>query len=256
VRVATWNVNSLMARMPRVEEWLEYARPDILCMQETKVPDAAFPAMSFAALGYESASHGDGRWNGVAIVSRVGLEDVHRGFQDGGDEQGTRLMAAMCGGVRVHSLYAPNGRSVGSEHYLAKLEWFKALRHEIEESCKPSDDIAVCGDFNVAPDDRDVWDPTACNGGTHVTVPEREAIKGLEGWGLVDSFRLHYQQPQLFTWWDYRAGNFHKHLGMRIDLVLLSSSLAERSTYALIDRNARKGRQPSDHAPLFVDISS
>ena len=254
MRIATWNVNSLAARLPRVEEWIAYARPDVLCMQETKVADSAFPAMAFSALGYESASHGDGRWNGVALVSRVGIEDVRHGFASGAEEQGCRMVAATCGGVKVHSVYVPNGRSVDSEHYVAKLEWLKELRSHLARTCEPSDEVAVCGDFNIAPDDRDVWDPAAVEGSTHVTRPEREALESLEDWGLVDVFRLHYPQPQLFTWWDYRAGNFHKHIGMRIDLVLLSRPLADRSTYALVDRNARKGKLPSDHAPLFVDI--
>jgi len=240
--------------LARVEEWIEYARPDILCMQETKVPDAAFPTMAFSALGYETASHGDGGRNGVAIASRVGIEGPSRGFESGADEQGCRLVAATCGGVRVYSIYVPNGRSVGSEFYEAKLVWLEELRSQLESTCKPSDAVSLCGDFNVAPEDRDVWDPAATSGSTHVTVPEREALGELEKWGLVDAFRIHYQQPELFTWWDYRAGNFHKHLGMRIDLVLLSEPLAERSRYALIDRNARKGKQPSDHAPMFVDL--
>ena len=256
MRIATWNVNSLTARLERVQEWIEYACPDILCMQETKVADSTFPSMALSQLGYESASHADGRWNGVAVASRVGLEDVEVGFAGEADEQGCRLVAATCGGVRVHSVYVPNGRSVGSEHYMAKLEWLKELLAQLARSCGPSDDVAVCGDFNVAPDDRDVWDPAAFKGSTHVSPPEREALANLEDWGLVDAFRLHYREPNLFTWWDYRAGNFHKHIGMRIDLVLLSRPLADRSTYALIDRNARKGKQPSDHAPLFVDVAA
>jgi exodeoxyribonuclease-3 len=254
MRIATWNVNSLNARMARVEEWIEYAQPDVLCMQETKLADAAFPTMSFSSLGYESASHGDGRWNGVAVVSRVGLDDVVRGFDGTGDEQGARLLAATCGGVRVHSVYVPNGREVGSEHYEAKLTWYGELLGYLEKTSKPTDLVAVCGDFNVAPDDRDVWDPAAFVGSTHVTVPERECLRALEDWGLVDSFRLCRPEGQLFSWWDYRAGNFHKHMGLRIDLVLLSRPLADRVSYALIDRNARKGKQPSDHAPVLVDI--
>jgi exodeoxyribonuclease-3 len=254
MRIATWNVNSLIARMPRVEEWIEYARPDVLCMQETKVADAAFPAMTFSALGYESASHGEGRWNGVAIVSRVGLEDVVPGFAQGADEQGARVVAATCGGVRYHSIYAPNGRAVASEHYEAKLAWLHELRTHLEQTSEPTGAVAVCGDFNVAPDDRDVWDPAALQGSTHVTEPERQALRDLEEWGLVDVFRLRYDQDKLFTWWDYRAGNFHKHLGMRIDLVLLSQSLADKVSYALVDRNARKGKLPSDHAPVIVDV--
>jgi exodeoxyribonuclease-3 len=255
MRIATWNVNSLKARQPRVEEWLEYARPDVLCMQETKLADTAFPAMAFSALGYDSAPYGDGRWNGVAIVSRVGLDDVHRGFGDATDEQGCRLVAATCGGVRVHSIYAPNGRSVGSEHYVAKLEWLAHLHDLLARTNDPDDDVAVCGDFNVAPEDRDVWDPAQVANATHVTEPERQAVRALESWGLVDAFRLVYQADGLYTWWDYRAGNFHKHLGMRIDLALLSRPLAARCTYALIDRNARKGKLPSDHAPMFVDLA-
>ena len=254
MRIATWNVNSLLARMARVEEWLEYARPDVLCMQETKVADAAFPTMAFSALGYESASHGDGRWNGVAVLSRVGLDDVAAGFGGPADDQGARLVAATCGGIRVHSVYVPNGRSVGSEHYEAKLAWLAELREHLAAECKPSDPVAVCGDFNVAPEDRDVWDPAAMEGSTHVTEPERRALRELEEWGLVDAFRAWRPEEGLFTWWDYRAGNFHKHMGLRIDLVLLSRPLADGVGFALVDRNARKGKQPSDHAPVFVDL--
>jgi exodeoxyribonuclease-3 len=255
MRIATWNVNSLNARLPRVEEWIDYARPDVLCMQETKVADTAFPALALSALGYESALHGDGRWNGVAIVSRVGLDDIQRGFGTDADEQGCRLVAATCGGVRVHSVYVPNGRVVGGEHYEAKLAWIGELRSYLDRNNSPSDPVAVCGDFNVAPDDRDIYDRAALEGSTHITEPERQALKDLESWGLVDSFRLIYDQDGLFSWWDYRAGNFHKHLGMRIDLLLLTEPLAKRCTYALVDRNARKGKQPSDHAPVFVDLA-
>jgi len=254
VRIATWNVNSLNARLPRVEEWLDYARPDVLCMQETKLADAAFPTMAFSALGYESASHGDGRWNGVAIASRVGLDDVTRGLGGPGDDQGARLVAAACGGVRVHSVYVPNGREVASEHYEAKLAWYAELLAYLERTYKPTDNVAVCGDFNVAPEDRDVWDPAAMVGSTHVTAPERASLRALEDWGLVDSFRLVRSEDQLFTWWDYRAGNFHKHMGLRIDLVMLTRPLADRVSFALVDRNARKGKQPSDHAPVLIDI--
>jgi exodeoxyribonuclease-3 len=254
VRIATWNVNSLPARLARVEEWIEYARPDILCMQETKVADAAFPAMAFSALGYDTAVHGDGRWNGVAIASRVGLTRVQSGFDTGADEQGCRLVAATCGGIRVHSLYVPNGRAVDSEFYVAKLAWLEELRHYLERNAKPDDPVVVAGDFNVAPDDRDVWDPADVRGATHVTEPERAALRALEDWGLVDAFRTQYDQGGLYSWWDYRAGNFHKHKGMRIDLLMLSRPLATRTRYALIDRNARKGKQPSDHAPVFVDV--
>jgi exodeoxyribonuclease-3 len=254
MRIATWNVNSLNARLPRVLEWLEYAKPDVLCMQETKVADGSFPELAFAAAGYESAPHGDGRWNGVAILSRVGLEDVRAGFVSGVDEQGCRLVSASCQGIKVHSVYVPNGRSVDSEFYEAKLAWLAELRAHLVATTNPKDPVAVCGDFNVAPDDRDVWDPSATAGSTHVTEPERRALMDLTDWGLIDVFRIHRPEGGLFSWWDYRAGSFHKHEGMRIDLILLSKVLAERSTFVLVDRNARKGKLPSDHAPVFVDL--
>ena len=254
MRIATWNVNSLKARLGRVEDWIDYARPDVLCLQETKLADAAFPYGAFAALGYEAAHYGDGRWNGVAIASRVGLDDVAPGFGGDVDDQGCRLVAATCGGVRVHSVYVPNGRSVDSEHYAAKLAWLAELHDHLERTCDPAESVAVCGDFNVAPDDRDVWSPAAFAGATHVTGPERDALGALEHWGLVDAFRLQYDQGELFSWWDYRAGNFHKRQGMRIDLVLVSRPLADRFVFALMDRNARKGEHPSDHAPVFVDV--
>ncbi len=186
----------------------------------------------------------------------MGLDDVERGFGTEADEQGSRLVAATCGGVRVHSVYVPNGREVGGEHYEAKLAWLeRAPVVSGTELQTDSDPVAVCGDFNIAPDDRDIYDRVALEGSTHITEPERQALRELEDWGLVDAFRLLYDQGDLFTWWDYRAGNFHKHLGMRIDLVLLVAALAERCTYALVDRNARKGKQPSDHAPVFVDVA-
>jgi exodeoxyribonuclease-3 len=257
VRIATWNVNSLKARQPRVEEWLEYAQPDVLCMQETKLADGAFPAMAFAALGYESYHHGDGQWNGVAILSRVGLEEPLGGFCDGVATEGEerRIVSATCGGVRVHSVYVPNGRSVGSEHYAAKLAWLERLRRHVEATTTPDDLVAVCGDFNVAPEDRDVWDPAAVHGATHVSPPERAALDDLGKLGLTDAFRLVYPDAEkVFSWWDYRAGDFHQGRGMRIDLVLVSRPLAGRVTHALIDRNARKGKLPSDHAPMLVDF--
>lgn len=256
MRIATWNVNSLKARLPRVEEWLGYAQPDVLCLQETKMTDAAFPALTFAALGYDAAHHGHGRWNGVAILSRVGLEGVSAAFsgQPAAEDTESRIVSATCAGVRVASVYVPNGRSVGSDHYRAKLAWLAELKAHLEAECDPASPVAVCGDFNVAPDDRDVWDPVVVHGSTHVSPPERQAIADLEAWGLVDGFRRCYAQDRLYSWWDYRAGDFHQHRGMRIDLILVSSCLAERITFALIDRFARKGRQPSDHAPVLVDI--
>jgi exodeoxyribonuclease-3 len=257
VRIATWNVNSLKARLPRVEEWLGYARPDVLCMQETKLADSAFPALAFAALGYDAAHCGEGQWNGVAILSRVGLSDVVAGFSDQAEDEQTeaRLLWATCGGVRVGSVYVPNGRVVGSEHYDAKLAWLERLRRHVASSYEPTDDLVICGDFNVAPDDRDVWDATKLHGGTHVSPPERAAVATLQDWGLVDVFRRCRPEPGLYSWWDYRAGDFHQHRGLRIDLVLATEPLARRASFALIDRFARKGKGPSDHAPLLVDFA-
>lgn len=256
MRIATWNVNSLKMRLPRLSEWVQANRPDVLCLQETKLADSAFPAAALKELGYQGAHHGDGRWNGVAILSRVGLEDVQVALGGPADQAGCRLVAATCGGVRVHSVYVPNGRSIDSEHFQEKLRWLEALRSLLDSTCRPSDLVAVCGDINIAPEDRDVWDPAAMVGSTHVTDEERQALAALEQWGLVDAFRLHHSEPGVFSWWDYRGGSFHRGHGMRIDLVLLSRPLAERCTGAWIDREARKGPKPSDHAPVVADISA
>jgi exodeoxyribonuclease-3 len=257
MRIATWNVNSLKARLPRVEDWLSYAQPDVLCMQETKLADANFPTMAFSALGYESAYCGQGQWNGVAILSRVGLDDIVAGFSDQREEEPVeaRLLWATCGGVRMASLYVPNGRKVGSEHYAAKLDWLGRLRKHLETACDPKVPMLMCGDFNVALEDRDVWDVTKLHGGTHVSPPEREAVRAMLEWGLIDVFRRHYDDDGLYSWWDYRAGDFHQHRGLRIDLMLATPPLAERSTFAVIDRFARKGKLPSDHAPLLADFA-
>jgi exodeoxyribonuclease-3 len=262
MRLATWNVNSLKARLERVEQWIANAEPDVLCLQETKSTDDAFPAAAFGALGYETAHHGNGRWNGVAIVSRVGLAEERAGFHD--DEAGSieecRILSALCGGVRVYSVYVPNGRVVGSEFYVAKLGWLRRLRAELDATADPAADVAVCGDFNVAPEDRDVWDIARFEGMTHVTETERVALREVMAWGLRDAVReLHPDEAGPFSWWDYRGGAFHKGEGMRIDLALLSPGLAGRARAAYVDREARKKgpaaeTQPSDHAPVVVDI--
>jgi exodeoxyribonuclease III len=258
VRLVTWNVNSMGARLPYVLEWITANDPDILCMQETKQADDTFPDSAFAELGYETAHHGDGRWNGVAIASRVGLTEPSRGFEADEDVHGCRIVAATCGGIRVHSVYVPNGRSLDSEHYQFKLAWLARLRSYLSDTCRPDRAVAVCGDFNVAPDDADVWDVTKFAGATHVSAAEREALDQLLEWGLDDVFRRQHPEGGVFSWWDYRAGDFHNGRGMRIDLVLLTAALAERTTDARVDRNARKkspaGNKPSDHAPVVVDI--
>jgi exodeoxyribonuclease-3 len=269
VRIATWNVNSLKARLEKVTWWLERARPDILLMQETKLADAEAPVKVFRDLGYALAHHGEGRWNGVAIASRCGLEDVVANFgeplrpaatpETGDDEPlaEARIVAASCGGLRVVSLYAPNGRVVGSPFYEAKLGWFDRLAQWLSRAASPSDPVVLGGDFNVAPEDADVWDARACHGGTHVSAREREAFGRLLRWGLQDAYRLHHPEPGRYTWWDYRAGNFHKNYGMRIDHLLVSAPVASRVVAAEIDREARKGKPvPSDHAPLVIDVDA
>jgi len=256
VRIATWNVNSLKQRLPRVEEWLEYAEPDVLCLQETKTSDDTFPQLTFGAMGYDAAHYSQGQWNGVAILSRVGITDVNTGFGEMPDsyEGDARLLAAKCGDVHVVCVYVPNGREVGTEFYERKLVWLASLREWLATHFSPDEPLALLGDFNVAPEDRDVWSPKAFEGATHVTKPEREALANLRDWGLVDAFRELYAQDKLFTYWDYRRGDFHQHKGMRIDLCYVTKPLAERARYALIDRNARKGKGPSDHTALFIDF--
>jgi len=253
VLVATWNVNSLNARMPRVQEWLLEVQPDVLCMQETKMTDAQFPAMDFQLMGYESVHFGQGRWNGVAILSKVGLQDPVFGFDDGRDpDVDARIVWATCAGVRVCSVYVPNGRELTNDHYTYKLDWLGRLRAHLDAHHTPDEMLVVLGDWNVAPTDSDVWDPGAFVDSTHVSAPERAAIAEVIGWGLVDSFRERYPQDGLYSFWDYRNGDFHKKRGMRIDYQLSSRALASRCTADLIDRNARKGTKPSDHAPVLA----
>ncbi len=251
--VATWNVNSLNARMPRVTEWLTQVEPDVLCMQETKLADDAFPAEDFAALGYESVHHGEGRWNGVAILSRVGLEDPLNGFADGIEpDTDARLVSATCGGVRIHSVYVPNGREVDHEHYHYKLSWLGRLRDHLDATTAPERAVIVAGDWNIAPEDRDVWDRAVFEGATHVTQRERDALANVEAWGLVDTFRNRYDDDGLFSYYDYQAGRFHKREGIRIDFLLSTASLAATSVLDLVDRNGRKGTKPSDHCPVLA----
>ena len=269
MRIATWNVNSLKARRDKVTWWLERARPDVLLLQETKLADGDVPELAFRAAGYAVAHHGEGRWNGVAVVSRCGLSDVVANFgeprraprtADVGDDEPlaeARMVAATCGGVRVVSVYAPNGRVVGSPFYEAKLAWYDRLARWLEEAADPQAPLVLGGDMNVAPADEDVWDPKACHGGTHVSPPEREAFARLLRWGLVDVYRRRHPEPGRYTWWDYRAGMFHKNFGMRIDHLLVTAPLEARVVWAEIDREARKGKPiPSDHAPLVIDVDA
>jgi exodeoxyribonuclease-3 len=256
VRVATWNVNSLKQRVPRLLPWLDERRPDVVCLQETKLADDALAAVvgdAFASRGYEVAAHGETAWNGVAILSRVGLDDVVTGLAGapGFPHQEARAVAATCDGIRVHSVYVPNGRVPDSDHYRYKLAWLAALRDVVAAGPQAA---LVCGDMNIAPTDADVFDPDAYIGQTHVTPPERQALAELQALGLRDVVRDRWPTERVFSYWDYRAGMFHQDLGMRIDLLLGSADLAGRLKAAYTDRAARKGKDPSDHAPVIVDL--
>jgi exodeoxyribonuclease-3 len=275
VRIATWNVNSLKARLEKVEWWLDRAQPDILLMQETKLSDTDVPVMAFAMAGYDVVHHGEGRWNGVAIAVRKGMSvsDIETNFGDGpvrdsgaGAEVSlseedfnpfdeARMLAANVGDLRVASVYAPNGRVVGSPFYEGKLRWFERLERWLAERPDRAAPLLVGGDFNLAPTDADVWDTRAVHGGTHVSAPERQAFARILEQGVVDSYRTLRSEPGRFTWWDYRAGNFQKNFGMRIDHLLATPVVAARIVSAEIDREARKGKPiPSDHAPVIVDL--
>ncbi|MBB5873891.1 exodeoxyribonuclease-3 [Allocatelliglobosispora scoriae] len=255
MRLATWNVNSVNARLPRLTQWLETVGPDVVCLQETKT--AQFPLAEVQALGYEVAAYGTGRWNGVAVLSRVGIDEVAQGFpgEPGFPDPEARAVGATCGGVRVWSIYVPNGRTPDDPHYAYKLEWLAALRAALAAELPAHPELAVCGDFNVAPTDADVWDPTVFAHSTHVTPPERAALASLRELGLADVVPTPMKGPHPFTYWDYRAGMFHQDKGMRIDLVYASQPLASRVASAYVDREARKGKGPSDHAPIVVEIA-
>ena len=256
MRIATWNVNSLKQRLPRLLPWLDQRKPDVVCLQETKLADDAFFELLGDALsdrGYTAAAHGEPAWNGVAILSRVGLDDVVAGIEGapGFPNPEARAVSATCDGVRVVSVYVPDGRTPGSEHYQYKLAWLASLRDAVAAG---SNDVVVCGDMNIAPTDEDVFDPDAYVDQTHVTPPERAALAELEAVGLHDVVRDRWPGKRVFTYWDYRAGMFHQDLGMRIDLVLAGDPVAERVRAAWVDRQARKGSGPSDHAPVIVDL--
>ncbi len=274
MRIATWNVNSLKARTDAVENWLARAQPDVLLMQETKLSDAEAPELPFRMLGYELVHHGEGRWNGVAIASKLGLTDVVTNFGDGPVRDSSagaavavseddfdpfdeaRMVSAVSGGIRFVSLYAPNGRVVGSPFYAGKLRWFERVRRWLDEQASPDEPLVIGGDLNATPTDADVWSAAKAHGGTHVSPPERAALTSLREWGLVDAYRVSAgDAPGRFSWWDYRAGNFHRNEGMRIDLLYVTKPIADRIVWAEIDREARKGPPiPSDHAPVVVDL--
>ncbi|WP_020672699.1 exodeoxyribonuclease III [Amycolatopsis nigrescens] len=259
MRIATWNVNSVGARLPRLTAWLESAAPDVLCLQELKCTTEAFPYEEISALGYETAAYGLGRWNGVAVLSRVGIEDVTRGLVDEPryeDATEPRAIGATCGGVRVWSVYVPNGREPAHPHYAYKLRWLAALHTTVLAEAGGATPFAVLGDFNIAPADEDVWDISLFAESTHVTGAEREALAVLRKAGLTDVVPrpLKYDHP--YTYWDYRALAFPKNNGMRIDLCYADAKFAASVTDAYVDREERKGKGGSDHAPVVVDLSS
>ncbi|MEW9515511.1 exodeoxyribonuclease III [Streptomyces tubercidicus] len=257
MRIATWNVNSITARLPRLLAWLESSGTDVLCLQETKCTAEQFPHDELRELGYEAAVNANGRWNGVALLSKVGLEDVVMGLPGGPDYDGVqepRAVSATCGGARVWSVYVPNGREVGHAHYAYKLGWFEALRTAVAGDAAGSRPFAVLGDYNVAPTDEDVWDPAVFEGATHVTPAERAALTALREAGLSDVVPrpLKYDRP--YTYWDYRQLAFPKNRGMRIDLVYGNAPFAKAVSDAYVDREERKGKGASDHAPVVVDL--
>ena len=256
MRIATWNVNSVKQRVPRLLPWLDQRQPDAVCLQETKLSDEAFTALlgdELGRRGYATALHGEAQWNGVAILSRVGLEDVVTGLagEPGFPHPEARAVSATCAGIRLYSVYVPNGRVPESEHFHYKLAWLAALRQVVGTDPEAA---IVCGDMNIAPTDADVFDPDAYIGQTHVTPAERQALAELQSVGLHDVLRERWPDRRVFTYWDYRAGMFPKDLGMRIDLVLAGEPVADRVRAVWVDRQARKGTAPSDHAPVIVDL--
>ncbi|CAM02668.1 exodeoxyribonuclease-3 [Saccharopolyspora erythraea NRRL 2338] len=263
MRIATWNLNSVTARLPRLLEWLSAASPDVLCVQELKCSSDMFPVAEVSALGYEVAAYGTGRWNGVGVLSRVGLDEVRRGLpgEPGYLPEGAmfevnepRAIGVSCAGVRLWSVYVPNGRYVGHPHYDYKLRFLEALRDTVAAERDHGRAFAVLGDFNIAPADDDVWDISAFAESTHVTEPERSALADLRAAGLADVYprALKYDVP--FTYWDYRAGAFPKNMGMRIDLAYGDPRFTGAVSDSYVDREARKGKGASDHAPLVIDL--
>ena len=251
MKLATWNVNSLKVRLPQLLDWLAQATPDVVCLQETKLEDAKFPRTELEAVGYVAAFSGQKTYNGVALLARSSLDDVSSGFP----QEQKRLIAATVGGVRVVCVYCPNGQAVGSEKYEYKLQWFAQLRVWLRDELARHAKLAVLGDFNVAPEDRDVHDPKAWEGQVHVSAPERAAFRALLDLGLADAFRLFPQPEKSFSWWDYRMMGFRRNAGLRIDQILLAAELARRCTSCTVDKAPRKLERPSDHAPVVAEIN-
>ncbi len=252
--ITTWNINSIRMRLERLQKYLERRRPDVLCLQETKVVDDEFPADSLRALGYQCNYRGEKSYNGVAILSLLPPENIEMKLPDDGPDAPCRFIAGTIGGVRIINVYAPNGSEVASDKYAFKLEWYKRLRAYLDARANPQDRVLMCGDFNVAPDDRDVWDPEQWRGKILCSDPERSAFRALLDWGMTDSLRMLRQEPGIYTWWDYRGGAFHRGWGMRIDHILVTARLAQQCSLVEVDRDERKGEKPSDHAPVVATL--
>lgn len=249
--VATWNINSVRMRLPRLVAWLERRKPSVVCLQETKVVNEDFPSGPLEALGYRCLVHGQKAYNGVAILSLLPAADVIRSLPGDPADAESRLLAATIAGVRIINVYAPNGQAPGTEKYAFKLDWYGRLRALLDGG-NPQHEVLLCGDFNVAPEDRDVWDPEQWRGQILFSDPEKAAVRKIIEWGFADALRIHHQEGGLYTWWDYRAGAFHRGWGIRIDHILVSSPLAKRCVAVEIDRDERKGEKPSDHAPVIA----
>lgn len=254
MKIATWNVNSILARLPHVTRWLEAVQPDVLCIQETKCTDDKFPALEFKGVGYDCVIFGQQSYNGVAILSRAGCGNVKRGYPTDDATSHARLLAATIGGVSIVNVYIPNGQMVGSEKYQYKLDWMKRLREFLDQNYDPKAPVLLCGDFNVAPEERDVHDPRLWQNRILFSEPERAALQHVKDWGLTDTFRLHTEEAGYYSWWDYRAGAFRRNLGLRIDHVWVSPPLTARSRATSIDKEPRQWERPSDHAPVVAEF--
>lgn len=254
MRIVSWNINSLRKRQNRLLSWLAETQPGVVCLQETKCTDEQFPELALRGAGYHAAFHGQKSYNGVAILSRGALQDVRASLSDEEEDPQARVIAATVGSVRIYSIYAPNGQAVGSPAYDYKLKWYGRLQKCLREKESSAQHLVVCGDFNVAPKDEDIYDPELWRGAIMCSETERAAFEGLCGMGLTDTLRIHHPEPGFFSWWDYRMLAFPKNRGLRIDAILASKSLAERCTAAGIEREMRKGKEPSDHAPVWAEF--
>ena len=255
MKIATWNVNSIRARMDRLCAWCTAQSPDVLCLQETKVEDDAFPLLEVQALGYHAIVHGQKTYNGVAVLTRQPAQEVARGFGDGVEDTHARFLVVRVGDVQVGSVYVPNGQAVGTDKFAYKLKWLARWRSGLASHARPTDPMVFCGDMNVAPEDLDLYDPEGWRGEVMCHPDERAGLAGVRDWGLVDVFRRLHPDVQQFTWWDYRQLSFPKNHGLRIDHILCSAPMAARCLSVGVDRDARKGPTPSDHAPVVAEFA-